>query len=578
MITHCRIDEIKVGPRFRKRLGNVEALARSIEQVGLLHPIVIDQHFNLVAGRRRLEALKVLIAKGSEGWKEVPVRQVNLDDLLAAEHDENVLRLNFAPSEAVAVAEALEARMADEARARQLAGLRQGQESPVPPNRRDGESGEVRDRLAAYVGMGRTKLGQARTIVEAARRDPARYGDLVGRMDDTGLVDPAFKELKRRAEEKVGQQAQQTISSQPGPDDPYPSLEQRAYVDIRVCSPEELLASLDHSVDAIVTERTPWPTSFRRCSASDPPPPTFYARMAELAKIALKPAGRLAVVARNADLAALMVAVTPHLPYLTTIPILTAYVDAPRARLFEWRPVVVFGTEWKWNWGSKITIRQAANDDSKGIADLIELLTKPHDLVADPFMGDSTGIVKIGRTMFHPVKEACLHLNRSFVGADQDGHFQDSGFRMRPDPDARLREMVEELRAAAPGQQYPITDEYGKVTDVLSEPSTYPAWMGTSKSHRTRQHADRIIRLVEMHLDGPLIAGTFADPIARSSQFGRRISLEDMALLEGVLDLASEPQDGADLAELLSEYDGTAEEPRADTAPGVGPEHTDIEV
>ena len=51
-----------------------------------------------------------------------------------------------------------------------------------------------------------------------------------------------------------------------------------------------------------------------------------------------------------------------------------------------------------------------------------------------------------------------------------------------------------------------------------------------------------------------------------------------MALLEGVLDLASEPQDGADLAELLSEYDGTAEEPRADTAPGVGPEHTDIEV
>jgi ParB-like chromosome segregation protein Spo0J len=561
MITHCRIEEIKVGPRFRKRLGNLEALARSIESVGSLHPIVIDQHFNLVAGRRRLEALRLLIEKGADGYKQVPVRQVNLDDLLAAEHDENVQRLDFAPSEAVAVAEALEARLREQAKARQLAGLRQGQESPVPPTWRDGELGEVRERLATRVGMGRTNLGKARAVVEAARRDPALYGDLVERMDETRLVDPAFKELKRRAEDKVGQHAQQAMLSQPGPDDPYPTIEDRAYRDIRGCSAEELLASLDHCVDAIVTE----PRAFH--AGGGAARRKMYADLARLSRQALKQNGALAIISRDSadNFSDLMAAVTPHLPYRAMIAIQMAQYSKPAG----WWPVVVFsaGSPIAFSAGSghpiqpRMAIRPYENDEGQGIGDLIELLTKPLQLVADPFMGDSTGIVQIGRSRFQPVEYACLHLDRNFVGADPDGLFGYQG-PSRLDLD-RLWQMLWELNGAEPPEKHLIKDEYGKVTGGLAKPSSYPALMGQSKSHRTRQHADRLIRLIEMYLNGiPAFTGKGLCPPGFA-----KISREDMALLHWALDLASEPLDEAVLAELLNGGEEAAPDGRTDAPP-----------
>lgn len=544
MITHCRIEEIKVGPRFRKRLGDVEALARSIEQVGLLHPVVIDQHLNLVAGRRRLEALKLLVAKGAEGWKQVPVRQVNLDDLLAAEHDENVQRLDLAPSEAVAVAEALEARLREQAKARQLAGLRQGQESPVPPTWRDGELGEVRERLATRVGMGRTNLGKARAVVEAARRDPALYGDLVERMDETRLVDPAFKELKRRAEDKVGQQAKHAMISQPGPHDPYPSIEDRAYRDVQVCSAEELLARLDHCVDAIVTHPQDFHGGIRQ----------IYADLARLSRRALKHNGALVIKPSADHFSDLMAAVPPHLPYRTMIAGLRDGGWAPVAVVFSaGSPVIRSGARAGQKLDPWMTIRQNA-DDWNGTAvtsSLIELLTEPRQLVADPFMDSASIVVMVGRSVFHPVMEACRDLGRGFIGADQDGLFAWRGLR-GIDFD-RLREMAEELRAAEPGQKHLIRDDYGKVTSVLAEPSTYPAWLGTEKKSRTRQRADRIIGLIEGVLNGGVLAGR--GPLLPGT---RRISPEDMALLDAVLDLASSGAlDAADLAELLNGEEAT---------------------
>ena len=63
---------IKVGSRFRRDLGDIDALAKSISTVGLLHPIVINENNELIAGVRRLEACKKL------GWTDIPVHVVNL--------------------------------------------------------------------------------------------------------------------------------------------------------------------------------------------------------------------------------------------------------------------------------------------------------------------------------------------------------------------------------------------------------------------------------------------------------------------------------------------------------------------
>lgn len=63
------ISEIMVGPRVRRDMGDLDALAASIADVGLLQPIVVKPDGTLVAGQRRLEACRML------GWDDVPVHR-----------------------------------------------------------------------------------------------------------------------------------------------------------------------------------------------------------------------------------------------------------------------------------------------------------------------------------------------------------------------------------------------------------------------------------------------------------------------------------------------------------------------
>jgi ParB family chromosome partitioning protein len=60
------ISSITVGERIRKEFGDIDALAASIDELGLLHPIIIDKHHKLLAGERRLRAVKKL------GWTTIP--------------------------------------------------------------------------------------------------------------------------------------------------------------------------------------------------------------------------------------------------------------------------------------------------------------------------------------------------------------------------------------------------------------------------------------------------------------------------------------------------------------------------
>ena len=107
------ITAIRVGKRHRKDLGDIRSLARSIQEIGLLHPIVIRPDGVLIAGERRLRALKLL------GWKKVPVTVLDLDKVIRGEVAENIFRQDFCPSEMVAIARALEPILRREAKARQ---------------------------------------------------------------------------------------------------------------------------------------------------------------------------------------------------------------------------------------------------------------------------------------------------------------------------------------------------------------------------------------------------------------------------------------------------------------------------
>jgi ParB family transcriptional regulator, chromosome partitioning protein len=97
-----RISEIWVGERHRRDLGDIDALAASIDEIGLLHPVVVRRDGELVAGERRYEACKRL------GWNEVPVTIVDLDEITRAELDENFVRKDFLPSEIDSIRRAIE--------------------------------------------------------------------------------------------------------------------------------------------------------------------------------------------------------------------------------------------------------------------------------------------------------------------------------------------------------------------------------------------------------------------------------------------------------------------------------------
>ena len=82
-IEKIKLDETKP---FNKEL--VKKLAKSIEIVGLLNPIILTADFSLVAGRLRVEAYKIM------GFKEIPASFVTLDEMhqRMAAIDENLIR------------------------------------------------------------------------------------------------------------------------------------------------------------------------------------------------------------------------------------------------------------------------------------------------------------------------------------------------------------------------------------------------------------------------------------------------------------------------------------------------------
>jgi ParB family chromosome partitioning protein len=100
------IDQIKVVDRIRKNaLSNITDLMNDISENGLLQPIVVTSDYRLIAGERRLEALKGL------GHKTALCVIKDVDDiehLLKMEISENELREPFTMTERLDFARRLE--------------------------------------------------------------------------------------------------------------------------------------------------------------------------------------------------------------------------------------------------------------------------------------------------------------------------------------------------------------------------------------------------------------------------------------------------------------------------------------
>jgi ParB family transcriptional regulator, chromosome partitioning protein len=173
-MTKLPITKIRVRNRYRKTLGDIQSLAASIKELGLLHPIVVRPDGRLIAGERRLAACKLL------GWKSVPVTYVNLKEVVRGEFAENAYRKDFLPSEIEAIRRALEPYEKEAAKEcqRKHGGTAPGLRKHSGKLSRS----EVRTRFAGISGR---SLAKIQAIVEAAERSPRRFGPLVAEMTVT---------------------------------------------------------------------------------------------------------------------------------------------------------------------------------------------------------------------------------------------------------------------------------------------------------------------------------------------------------------------------------------------------------
>lgn len=152
-IIQCRISLVKVENRFRKDFGDIESLAASISELGLLQPIGVDSSYRLVFGERRLRACQAL------GWEKIPARTVHLDSILKGELAENEFRKDFTHSERVAIGEAIEA---------ELHG-RNHRPAESPENFPELPKGDTRDLAAKAAGFGNGKTyEQAKKVTNEA--------------------------------------------------------------------------------------------------------------------------------------------------------------------------------------------------------------------------------------------------------------------------------------------------------------------------------------------------------------------------------------------------------------------------
>jgi len=161
------IDQIDVGERIRADLGDLTDLKNSIESVGLLHPVVVTKAGSLVAGERRLTAVREL------GWTDVPVTVV--DDLkdaatfLRAEADENTARKPFTPYEASRFRERQAELLKPLAKEREKAGK--------PSSNLDkGQTGATRKLAAAGTGYSGSTLDKVDKIRDVAERGVVKIG------------------------------------------------------------------------------------------------------------------------------------------------------------------------------------------------------------------------------------------------------------------------------------------------------------------------------------------------------------------------------------------------------------------
>jgi site-specific DNA-methyltransferase (adenine-specific) len=378
--------------------SELSEMADSIKREGLLNPCV-RQGDTLLDGRNRIAACKLA------GVEPRFIEYVG-DDVTGFIIGQNIHRRHLDESQRAMVAARLatlkDGQRADLQGAQICAAKSQPEAAKMLNVSRRGvqnarqviENGTPE--LVKAVDEGRLAVSEA---VKVAKAEPETQRAVVQKVIERPISSAkAVKEVKAEQNKRDLEEARQDIDR---------ARKERieSVCDLRVCSCAELFAS-GIKPDAVITD-PPYPQEFL----------PVFTELAEGCKLAGVPL--VAVMSGQSYLPEVMRRLCEHLRYRWTLAYMTPggqSVQQWQAKVnTSWKPVILFGDAVEW-FGDVAVSKPNDNDkrfhgwgqSESGMADLVERLTKPGQLVCDPFLGGGTTAV------------VSLALGRRFVGCDID--------------------------------------------------------------------------------------------------------------------------------------------------------------
>lgn len=410
------ITAITIPANRLREVGNVDALAESMEAIGLLNPIVLTKENTLIAGAHRLEAAKQL------GWKKIECNRINVSELQAtlAEIDENLIRneLNALDrcehlSRRKEIYEALypETKNGALGGGRNDKGTRRKTENGITPFSVDTAAKTKRSRstIEQEVKVSRALNSEVKKLIRGTVLED-RKADLVklSRMssgEQRKIADKiaggakSLKEAKKQIQREAKTPTKQAIAD---------SADNWRLVH-SPCAGLNLEAD---SIDCIITD-PPYPSDFLPC----------YSDLALMASRTLKPGGSCVVMCGQSYLPEIINRISEHLTYHWTAVYLTP--GGQSVQLWDrkvntfWKPLLWFVKQPfdPSDWQGDVVGSQTNDNDKRfhdwgqsesGMAAIVDRFTYPQQTILDPFVGGgTTGVVAV-------------KLGRLFIGADSD--------------------------------------------------------------------------------------------------------------------------------------------------------------
>jgi hypothetical protein len=367
--------------------SDLREMADSITKDGQQFPCV-RQNGVLIDGRNRLAACKL-------AGVEPRFTEYKGDSPVSFIISVNLARRHMDKGQKIALAIEIEPHFAKEAKKRQATSTG-GSKPQLVANVPQADKVKARDKAAKSVGVS----GKLVSAAKAIKAYDSKHGtDFLTKITSGKLtVAKAKKLIKAEQDKRDLSAAQKSVSASK-------KKSVQSVCDLRVCSCAELFKS-GIKPDAVITD-PPYPEEFL-------PVFTELALGCKLAGVPL-----VAVMSGQSYLPEVYRRLSEHLRYRWTLAYMTPggqAVQQWQAKVnTTWKPVLLFGDSSEWF--GDVSVSKVNDNDKRfhgwgqsesGMRDLVERLTKPGQLICDPFLGGGTTAV------------VCLALGRRFVGCDID--------------------------------------------------------------------------------------------------------------------------------------------------------------